>query len=96
MACICMKKFSLFVLRYTFHGTVAIIATVSGCVTVVINLISAPCIRETVTKRYHFFKKRRERLEVLESKWNDLGRRLYEVKRESKGKVVLKSFKKTE
>ncbi|CAL2252694.1 unnamed protein product [Prunus armeniaca] len=77
-------------------GTVAIIATVSGCVTVVINLISAPCIRETVTKRYHFFKKRRERLEVLESKWNDLGRRLYEVKRESKGKVVLKSFKNSE
>ncbi|CAL9016200.1 unnamed protein product, partial [Prunus brigantina] len=77
-------------------GTVAIIASVSGCVTVVINLITAPCIRETVTKRYHFFKKRRERLEVLESKWNDLGRRLYEVKRESKGKVVLKSFKNSE
>ncbi|XP_034212683.1 probable disease resistance protein At1g15890 [Prunus dulcis] len=93
MACICMKKLSLFVLSYTFHGTVAIIASVCGCVTVVINLISAPCIRENVTKRYHFFKKRRERLEVLESKWNDLGRRLYEVKRESKGKVVLKSFK---
>ncbi|PQQ03813.1 putative disease resistance protein [Prunus yedoensis var. nudiflora] len=77
-------------------GTIAIVASVCGCVTVVVNLISAPCIRETVTKRYHFFKKRRERLEILESKWNDLGRQLYEVERQSKGKVVLKSFKNSE
>lgn len=49
-----------------------------------------------MTKRYHFFKKRRERLEILESKRNDLGRQLYEVKRQSRGKVVLKSFKNSE